>query len=211
MKNLKYCLNRVICMRKQTIEVYNYTNLHGRERQKMKCREYHALHREEQNAKRKALWEKHREEHKLKCKINYEKNKSDRLQKQREDYVLNPKKYNMRSIAYRASHLEQERLRGRRRRLRVKIEAFSKITNGGPIQCCHCGCDKFEFLEINHKNGGGRKEQKLLETKTVLQDRVQRELRSVEDLEITCRVCNALHYLKLKDPEHASNFNVKWN
>ena len=68
---------------------------------------------------------------------------------------------------------------------------------GGKIpQCRYCGCDDKRLLEINHKFGGGTKELKNNAAKfywDIIQFR-----RNVDDLEITCRVCNALHYLQLK-------------
>lgn len=64
------------------------------------------------------------------------------------------------------------------------------------LKCMKCGCDKIEFLEINHKNGGGAKE-----VKHRNQDFYAKILsgeRATDDLELLCKPCNNLHYLELK-------------
>jgi len=93
----------------------------------------------------------------------------------------------------------------------ARTKALQKISGQDKPTCHHCGCDNLRFLEINHLNGGGQKESKLRRgnrfTKDVLIGR-----RSVEDLEILCRVCNALHYLGLKFGQGStSRFVVTWN
>jgi hypothetical protein len=62
------------------------------------------------------------------------------------------------------------------------------------IACVRCGCDRPELLEINHKNGGGRKD---LVGKWFYRAIVKLE-RDTGDLELLCRPCNAIHYLELK-------------
>lgn len=77
-----------------------------------------------------------------------------------------------------------------------RLQVLTKVGNGS-IKCVNCGCDDYRMLEINHKNGGGREEHDRYNThgfyKIILNGQ-----RSLEDLELTCRVCNALHYLILK-------------
>lgn len=71
-----------------------------------------------------------------------------------------------------------------------------------------CGCDNLDFLEINHKNGGGRKDN-LHGHK--LQAAINNGSRDIEDLEVVCRVCNAWHYLKLKFGETAvKNYQINY-
>jgi predicted Zn-ribbon and HTH transcriptional regulator len=61
---------------------------------------------------------------------------------------------------------------------------------------CKCGCNDIRFLEINHINGGGTKEFRAKGSR-VYWDIIQHK-RPVDDLEVMCKVCNALHYLELK-------------
>ena len=80
-----------------------------------------------------------------------------------------------------------------------KIKALTKIA-GGKIQCIACGCDDLNILEINHKNGGGTKEhwgQYLGDPGKFYRD-IIKGVRTVEDLNIKCRVCNTLDYLERK-------------
>ena len=79
----------------------------------------------------------------------------------------------------------------------------------GGAKCVNCGCDVFEFLEVNHKNGGGYKEQKETKCNNVV-NRVIYKHRKIDDLEVTCHVCNHLHYLIRKNPKQAKGFKIFW-
>jgi hypothetical protein len=68
----------------------------------------------------------------------------------------------------------------------------------GILKCVNCGCDDERILEINHKNGGGSKERKKYTNINRYYSDIINGNRSVLDLDIMCRVCNALHYIKLK-------------
>jgi hypothetical protein len=86
---------------------------------------------------------------------------------------------------------------------RQRERALGVIANGSKIECINCHCADLRLLEINHKNGGGRHEfgDSNDRNKRALW-RFYRDIisgkRSTDDLEITCRVCNALHYLQSK-------------
>lgn len=69
------------------------------------------------------------------------------------------------------------------------------IVGKGNLMCVNCGCNKQEFLEINHKNGGGAKEYKHGNTHSKFCQQILSGDRSVDDLELLCRPCNVLHYL----------------
>ena len=77
----------------------------------------------------------------------------------------------------------------------MKLRAFLKIGNG-IIACVRCGCTDIRFLEANHKNGGGRQERKTLGGSTIRA--VASGRRKTDDLELTCKPCNAIHALELK-------------
>lgn len=80
------------------------------------------------------------------------------------------------------------------------------LVGRGRIACVRCGCDRIELLEINHKNGGGGAEHKALGRKF---HRVITSLeRGVDDLELLCKPCNAVHALELK--HGPLPFVVKW-
>ena len=59
-------------------------------------------------------------------------------------------------------------------------------------KCIYCGCDNEDALEINHIHGGGYKKRKIRSYKQFLLD-IQAGRKN--DVELTCRICNALHYL----------------
>ena len=71
-------------------------------------------------------------------------------------------------------------------------------------KCVYCGCNVLEALEINHVNGGGAKENKGAQRRRYLNDILNGKR---DDLELTCRVCNALHYMKLKG---FNGWTVSW-
>lgn len=64
-------------------------------------------------------------------------------------------------------------------------------------KCVYCGCNDFEALEINHINGQGAKEKqkRWKHGNKGYYCAILNGTRSIEDLELTCRVCNARHYL----------------
>lgn len=70
------------------------------------------------------------------------------------------------------------------------------LVGRGVVSCVRCGCDKPEVLEINHKTGGGGKELRQLKGK--FHRAIATMRRGVDDLELLCRPCNAVHALELK-------------
>lgn len=91
--------------------------------------------------------------------------------------------------AWRAKRPKQSTDWMRRQRRRALM-----LVGDGAIACVRCGCDRPELLEINHKNGGGRKD---LVGKWFYRAIVKLE-RKTDDLELLCRPCNAIHYLESK-------------
>ena len=81
--------------------------------------------------------------------------------------------------------------RGRHAKVRRKaIECL------GGCRCVECGCDEYSVLEINHRDGGGRKDQiqrKNIRSlyRDIITGRVDRSKYNV-----LCRVCNAVHYVR---------------
>jgi len=81
---------------------------------------------------------------------------------------------------------------------RLKLKAFKKVSKNGIIKCVTCGCSFLPILQINHKNGGGRKEKKRYTSQRDFYRHIVKGSRKVDDLEVLCRVCNAKHYVELK-------------
>mgnify|MGYP002814125799 CR=1 FL=1 len=71
-------------------------------------------------------------------------------------------------------------------------------------KCVYCGCDNKQALEINHKNGGNGIRG---EHGTAFWSKISTGERSIEDLEMTCRVCNIKYYLELQGE---IGFEVIW-
>ena len=93
---------------------------------------------------------------------------------------------------------------------RQRLKALDKVANGSEIKCVNCGCEDKRLLEINHKDGGGIQELGKGNERRHMkfyQDIITGK-RQTDDLEITCRVCNALHYLQLKHGDLP--FKVIW-
>ena len=76
------------------------------------------------------------------------------------------------------------------RRLRAKV--FEVL---GGEQCSNCGCNVFEILEINHINGGGRRELKTKQTRQLYRDIIHERVKQ-DNYNVLCRVRNALHYVE---------------
>ena len=84
---------------------------------------------------------------------------------------------------------------------------------GGAV-CVRCGCDEIDYLEFNHINGGGsaewRSNREDLGTYLGAADMILAGKRKTDDLNVMCRVCNALDYLSRKNPSGINRFTVRW-
>lgn len=91
-----------------------------------------------------------------------------------------------------------ERNRERRRNL-AKRQRYTilKLIGKGDVACSTCGCNRPELLEINHINGGGGQEIKEVGSQNFYRD-IASFRRNTDDLDLRCKVCNALHALELK-------------
>jgi len=76
---------------------------------------------------------------------------------------------------------------------------------GGAV-CANCGCNVLEFLELNHKNGGGCKEHRILGNS--IMDKLNSGELKPEGYNVLCRVCNALDHLKRKNPGEAMGYSI---
>lgn len=93
--------------------------------------------------------------------------------------------------------------KSRRDRIRKKLLTY---IGRGQIKCIHCGCDKQELLEINHINGGGTKENA---HPAKFYYGILRGERRIEDLELRCKICNALHYLEMQYGR--TEYMIRWD
>lgn len=106
---------------------------------------------------------------------------------------------------YRERHPERVPLQRRKAHLNRRRKAFEKL--GGAF-CRNCGCDEIEFLELNHKNGGGCQEFKKIGNHII--DMIINGQRNLNDYEVLCRVCNALDYLKRKSNGKTASYIIRW-
>lgn len=90
-----------------------------------------------------------------------------------------------------------------------KRKAYLQVSKTGKISCNYCGCDEINFLEINHLNGGGAKEHRE-SGKVATVDRILTGKRDTKDLNLLCRVCNALEYLKSKNSKQIERYKIIW-
>jgi len=106
---------------------------------------------------------------------------------------------------WRERNPEKQKLARKRAYNNRKVKAMNMVA--GPV-CNQCGCDELDFLEFNHIDGGGCKDWKENNGKAMA-DRVIMG-RGVEDLEILCRLCNALDHLSRKNKPQSIRFKVVW-
>lgn len=108
--------------------------------------------------------------------------------------------------AYRNKNREQIAASARKKK-RIDFEHALRIVGRGKMECVSCGCSDLRILEINHINGGGRKEASN-KRHAFIRAIVLGE-RSIEDLNILCKVCNIEHYVKLRFG--ISGFRIVWD
>jgi len=107
---------------------------------------------------------------------------------------------------WRVNNPEKQRLARQRAYNNRKVKAMNLV--GGAI-CRRCGCDSLHALEFNHINGNGTQEYRETNRKPIV-DRLLTSKRNTDDLEILCRVCNALDYIERKVPETKGRFIITW-
>lgn len=107
---------------------------------------------------------------------------------------------------WREKYPEKQILARKRAYRNRKLKAILKV---GEARCVRCGCDEIDFLEFNHINGGGCKEHRDSKNSPMM-DRILTNKRDVTDLEIVCRVCNALDFLERKNNLSARRFLIIW-
>ena len=148
----------------------------------------------------------------------YRIHRDEILEKQRRSHALNPEKYNkvrrewynktkskrlpkLREYSknYRRLHKDSVNKYARYKAKEYRTKLLEKVGRG-KTQCNRCGCDIIEFLEVNHKNGGGQKDLATNPSKFTFDVIFGR--RSIHDLEILCRPCNAIHYLEQKSKQN---------
>lgn len=113
---------------------------------------------------------------------------------------------------YRPGHRTELNRASREYQLRRKYAALQVVQAGGwgaatgeeVPRCSGCGCDDWELLEFNHRDGNGYAEGRANgDRNSRLEARIWAGTRGVEDLDLRCRPCNALEYLTRKFPGRA--------
>ena len=84
---------------------------------------------------------------------------------------------------------------GKKHERKTRITILNIISGNNP-HCVRCGCDDIRLLEINHKNGGGKKDWG--SNPRLFYRDICKGIRKTDDLELLCKVCNAWHALELK-------------
>jgi len=150
----------------------------------------------------KEYYQKNKEKILGRNKELYQKRRSteDGLKKHRETSLKATKKY-------REKNRDKVREYSRARHKKRKVAAL-EIIGKGRVVCSSCGCNDVNILEINHINGGGCKEHR--EEGRSLKDSILNGSREVYDLNVLCRVCNAVDFIERKFPYMKHNFEIKY-
>jgi hypothetical protein len=108
---------------------------------------------------------------------------------------------------YYLAHLEEKKQGFRQRYQKWRMEIFELL--GGAV-CVRCGCDDMRILEINHVNGNGNREYSYGRSTLPFYRSILDGTRNTEDLNVLCRICNALDFAERKCPELKGRFGVVW-
>lgn len=117
-----------------------------------------------------------------------------------------PFKDKERNRIYQRDWAKRNRAKRRAYTRRLRERVITKL--GG--KCVKCGCNEFDALEINHINGGGRKEKKKWDCSKSFWLAILKGTRKTDDLEVRCRLCNSYHYLK-EIKKVKSDWKIIWN
>lgn len=153
---------------------------------------YYRRHREKEKARRRKYASEHREEER------------ERLRRWR---LENRERY----LEYRRRWYREHKDYLVLKRFQWKWRVLTIVAQSADVKCVYCGCDDLHALEINHKFGKGKVEQrKLSEHGESLYSAIVRGERPVDDLEVVCKPCNARHYLRQKYGEEVDRWEIKW-
>jgi hypothetical protein len=106
------------------------------------------------------------------------------------------------------AHAKTGRVRKQAYQKRMRTAALNLLARGKPIVCESCGCDVFEFLQINHVNGGGSAEYRARRGRRITTE-IVRGRRAIDDLNILCALCNWAYFFQLK--YGTSSYTITWN
>lgn len=165
----------------------------------------------EKGRQRAKQWHHDNKDKTLEGKKKYAKEHPDKIREySRKYYKKHAEKIREYSKKWRLDHLARARELGRKyyQKNKDKVTQLNKelsykalciVSDSDHPKCIRCGCDDVRFLEVNHKNGGGNKERKEARNRggsTMRRDIVSGH-RSISDLEVLCKPCNAIHALEL--------------
>jgi hypothetical protein len=156
----------------------------NKEKKRKYDQEYRKKNRGKKNQDNKAFRDRNKEKLKLKSKEYYEKNK--------EATKLRVNRYAQKN----ATHIKEYHNEYYQKK---RLEVLAKIDPN--MKCAMCGCDDTKFLEINHIEGGGRKEYRELKktehnSSLNLTMLIHKGKRGVKDLNLLCSVCNSIDHLE---------------
>ena len=189
---------------------------------KAECRKrnkkYYEKNKERLLAKNKQWAIDHKEQRAVSAKVWVHKNREKYLQYHKEYSKNNRERFNR--------HARQWKLDNREYYLKQRKEYYDSLKSQffdmlGGAKCVYCGCDRFEILEVNHVDGvrnwllaNGVSGALNMTRKLILRSYgralmtdVLKGRRSAEGLEVTCRVCNAAHYVL---NEYGVKFNINY-
>lgn len=106
---------------------------------------------------------------------------------------MNSKEYN-RNYYQNPINKKRQAMHVKKYLIKLRMDVLN-IIGKGKLECVNCGCDDLRVIEINHINGVGNKYR--VANIKFLWD-VIKGRRPTDDLDLRCRVCNALHYIELK-------------
>jgi len=122
--------------------------------------------------------------------------------KHREETIQRTKKYHQENKEWRKKYYQKQYEN-------IRLEVLAKIDPA--MKCANCDCDDPRFLEVNHINGGGGKEQKTRGKKVThnMILLIHTGKRGLEELNLLCKVCNQLDHLE-RVYGH-SGLSVEWD
>lgn len=145
----------------------------------------------------KAYGEKYRDDHKEENKKYMEKWREDNPEYDKKRRQNNKEKLRKAGREYHKNNRDKCNKAAKKYKKRVRDTVLKMISGGNP-HCVRCGCDDKRLLEINHKDGGGSKENQGGKKAQQFYWDIYMKRRKTDDLELLCRICNARHYLELK-------------
>ena len=160
-----------------------------REERKLKDKAYHEAHKEQRRVQSQARYAASREETIARVKAWQQANPDKKRLNAARSYERNKEKRRAHAKEYREANKEMLAAKASARNRQLRLDVLGHYSNG-TMQCACCGLTDYEFLTLDHINGGGNKHRQSVGGRGQGVYRQLRDQGYPEGYRVLCMNCN---------------------